>query len=49
MSAETDKPKARDIPIRRVVLHDESQMPSDYSTTPGGTFFSTTPGGMAEW
>jgi len=33
------------IPTRRVVLSDQSQIPSDYSTTPGGTWFSTTPGG----
>ena len=36
---------ARDIPTRRVVLNDASQLPHDYSTTPGGTLFSTTPGG----
>ena len=30
---------------RRVILNDSSQLPSDYSTTPGGTLFSTTPGG----
>lgn len=33
------------IPTKRVVLSDQSQIPSDYSTTPGGTWFSTTPGG----
>lgn len=33
------------IPIRRVQLSDPSQLPSDYSQTPGGTLFSTTPGG----
>lgn len=33
------------IPIRRVTLNDPSQLPSDYSQTPGGTLFSTTPGG----
>jgi len=27
------------------VLSDQSQIPTDYSTTPGGTWFSTTPGG----
>jgi len=36
---------ARNIPIRRVQLSDPTQLPSDYSTTPGGTLFSTTPGG----
>jgi len=35
----------RVIPIRRVPLSDQSQLPSDYCTTPGGTLFSTTPGG----
>ena len=34
------------IPTRRVVVNDPTQMPSDYSTTPGGTLFSTTPGGI---
>ncbi|XP_048761889.1 eukaryotic translation initiation factor 4E-binding protein 1-like [Ostrea edulis] len=34
----------RDIP-RRVVLNDIAQLPHDYSTTPGGSIFSTTPGG----
>ncbi|KAG8184305.1 hypothetical protein JTE90_008989 [Oedothorax gibbosus] len=35
----------REIPGRRVVIHDASQLPIDYSSTPGGTIFSTTPGG----
>ncbi|XP_022317920.2 eukaryotic translation initiation factor 4E-binding protein 1-like isoform X1 [Crassostrea virginica] len=34
----------REIP-RRVVLNDLAQLPHDYSTTPGGSIFSTTPGG----
>jgi len=34
----------QDIP-RRVVITSEEDMPSDYSTTPGGTIFGTTPGG----
>jgi len=33
------------IPIRRVPLSDQSQLPCDCSSTPGGTLFSTTPGG----
>jgi len=33
------------IPTRRVVIDSESEMPSDYGTTPGGTIFGTTPGG----
>lgn len=38
---------SRAIPAtRRVVLSDGVQLPpGDYSTTPGGTLFSTTPGG----
>lgn len=35
----------QNIPSRRVVIDDASQLPHDYSTTPGGTLFSTTPGG----
>jgi len=35
----------KNIPIRRVPLADQSQLPADYSATPGGTLFSTTPGG----
>merc|ERR1712154_315945 len=30
---------------RRVVINHESDMPTDYGTTPGGTMFGTTPGG----
>jgi len=33
------------IPSRRMIINSASQMPNDYSTTPGGTIFSTTPGG----
>lgn len=33
----------REIPNRRIA--DISNIPSDYSTTPGGSIFSTTPGG----
>jgi len=36
---------AQDIPTRRVVVANEEDMPADYSTTPGGTIFGTTPGG----
>jgi len=35
--------KGREIPNRRIA--DISNLPSDYSTTPGGSIFSTTPGG----
>jgi len=33
------------IPSRRVIINSASQLPSDYSSTPGGTIYSTTPGG----
>ncbi|CAF1381329.1 unnamed protein product [Didymodactylos carnosus] len=33
------------IPIRRLTVHDPSEMPLSYGTTPGGSIFSTTPGG----
>ena len=36
---------SKGIPVRRVVLKDPSELPSRYSETPGGTMFSTTPGG----
>eukprot|EP00118_Oscarella_pearsei_P025011 m.307315 g.307315 ORF g.307315 m.307315 type:complete len:119 (+) comp42137_c0_seq1:74-430(+) len=37
---------SREIPSRRVEIHDPSQLPTiGLSTTPGGTMFSTTPGG----
>jgi len=35
----------KSIPVRRVEISDPHQMPSNYSETPGGTMFSTTPGG----
>ncbi|NXR10357.1 4EBP2 protein, partial [Semnornis frantzii] len=37
--------QSRAIPTRTVTLSDAAQLPSDYCTTPGGTLFSTTPGG----
>lgn len=30
---------------RRIPINSPSELPADYSTTPGGTLFSTTPGG----
>merc|ERR1719150_358131 len=33
------------IPTRRVVINNESDMPTSYGTTPGGTMFAHTPGG----
>lgn len=38
--------ESRAIPTRRVLINDTTQLPHDYCTTPGGTLFSTTPGGM---
>jgi len=35
----------KSIPVRRVEITDPNQLPSRYSETPGGTLFSTTPGG----
>ncbi|XP_053167714.1 eukaryotic translation initiation factor 4E-binding protein 2 isoform X1 [Hemicordylus capensis] len=37
--------QSRAIPTRTVPISDSSQLPHDYCTTPGGTLFSTTPGG----
>ncbi|XP_071453417.1 eukaryotic translation initiation factor 4E-binding protein 2 [Hetaerina americana] len=37
--------RSQSIPQRKVVINDASQLPVDYSTTPGGTLYSTTPGG----
>ncbi|XP_038638945.1 eukaryotic translation initiation factor 4E-binding protein 2 [Scyliorhinus canicula] len=45
MSASCQPSECRVIPTRRVVLNDTTQLPLDYCTTPGGTLFSTTPGG----
>ncbi|GCC32474.1 eukaryotic translation initiation factor 4E-binding protein 2-like [Chiloscyllium punctatum] len=45
MSATCQQSECRVIPTRRVALNDATQLPHDYCTTPGGTLFSTTPGG----
>ena len=37
--------QSQNIPSKRIVINDSSQLPADYSSTPGGTLFSTTPGG----
>ncbi|XP_075238437.1 eukaryotic translation initiation factor 4E binding protein thor [Lycorma delicatula] len=37
--------QSQTIPSRRILINDSSQLPVDYSTTPGGTLYSTTPGG----
>lgn len=36
------------IPVRKVLVSDPSELPNHYSQTPGGTFYSTTPGGKLE-
>lgn len=35
----------QNIPTKRMIITDINQLPSDYSSTPGGTLYSTTPGG----
>ncbi|XP_035514810.1 eukaryotic translation initiation factor 4E-binding protein 1 [Dicentrarchus labrax] len=46
MSTDCQKTTAKAIPsTRRVTINDATHMPHDYSSTPGGTLFSTTPGG----
>ena len=37
--------KSSSIPVRKVVLNDPNEIPDNYGTTPGGTMYSTTPGG----
>ena len=37
-----------DIPERRVIVKDASELPTSYCQTPGGTIFSTTPGGKQQ-
>ncbi|KAL1123525.1 hypothetical protein AAG570_002602 [Ranatra chinensis] len=36
---------SQNIPSKRILINDPSQLPSDFSSTPGGTLYSTTPGG----
>ncbi|CAB1312812.1 unnamed protein product [Coregonus sp. 'balchen'] len=47
MSSSTSRQlsESRAIPTRTVLINDRTQLPHDYCTTPGGTLFSTTPGG----
>ncbi|CAL8342918.1 unnamed protein product [Lota lota] len=45
MSESNHKTSAKSIPTRRVVINSVDLMPHDYCSTPGGTLFSTTPGG----
>lgn len=46
-TAQTDRrfTEQRDIPVRRIMLTDPSQIPRDFSQTPSGTIYCTTPGG----
>ncbi|KAJ8337627.1 hypothetical protein SKAU_G00365930 [Synaphobranchus kaupii] len=45
MSTNCNQTKSCPIPTRVMHLKDWSQLPDCYSQTPGGTLFSTTPGG----
>lgn len=45
MSTGKGEVKSCPIPTRVLTLKDWSQLPDCYSQTPGGTLFSTTPGG----
>lgn len=47
MSTSRQHSESRAIPTRTVLINDTTQLPHDYCTTPGGTLFSTTPGGNA--
>jgi len=38
------QPQGQAIP-KRILINDASQLPHDYSSTPNGTLYSTTPGG----
>lgn len=38
--------QSQNIPLKKIMINDPSQLPTDYSSTPGGTLFSTTPGGQ---
>lgn len=37
--------QSQTIPTKQILYSDPSQLPIDYSSTPGGTLYSTTPGG----
>jgi hypothetical protein len=42
---ETIMSNSEGIPIRRLVVNDPKDMPLHYGETPGGSIYSTTPGG----
>ena len=50
-SLQTDRrfTEQREIPIRRIMITDPSQIPSHLSQTPNGTIYGTTPGGKCFW
>lgn len=45
MARKATASQAQNIPTRKVFINDPSELPSHYSSTPGGTLYSTTPGG----
>ncbi|XP_044759787.1 eukaryotic translation initiation factor 4E-binding protein [Coccinella septempunctata] len=45
MARKATASQAQAIPTRKVFINDPSELPSQYSSTPGGTIYSTTPGG----
>ncbi|UYV84279.1 EIF4EBP3 [Cordylochernes scorpioides] len=48
MTENKDKVECCPIPLKKITYNDHSQLPDDYSSTPGGTIFSTTPGERLE-
>lgn len=44
IARQATQPQGQAIP-RRILINDASQLPHDYSSTPNGTLYSTTPGG----
>ena len=44
-STQSQAKTTQGIPVRRVEINDPKDLPLEYGTTPGGTMFSTTPGG----
>ena len=47
-SVERQTSENLDIPSRTVVVKDASELPNSYQMTPGGTMYSTTPGGTVD-
>ena len=46
-SVQTDRRfmEQREIPVRRIMITDPTQIPRDLASTPNGTMYCTTPGG----